>query len=458
VGVGLLVALVAGVGGVAATERPASPAPTRVVLISLDGLYPEIYREARRLRVRVPTLERLVRDGTSADGMTGVFPTATYPSHTTLVTGARPARHGVVANSTFVPGGSNAPWYWFADSVRVRTLPQAVASAGRDVGVSCWPALVGAPWVRWHLPEIWSLGAGDATSRDKVLRWSTPGLVEEVERRFGAWTDARFEWKRQDDRITDGAVYLIGAKRPHLLLVHLVAVDHVLHGEGRNAPAALRAFEVADRQIGRIVAALERAGLRDSTNVVVVGDHGFTNVHSEIRPNVELARLGLLPEGSAASGTWRAIARTTTAAAAIYVRDPRDVEAAARAQRHFEDLARGRYAGVFEVLDGAELARFGAFPGAAFGLVCAPGWACGGRDRGDFVVASRERGMHGYRPELESMQSGFVACGPAFARGLRLPRMRMIDVAPTLAAVLGVDLGDAVEGAVVPGLLQGPAR
>jgi predicted AlkP superfamily pyrophosphatase or phosphodiesterase len=420
------------------------------VLISLDGLYPEIYRRAPELGVQVPNLERLVREGTSADGLLGIFPTATYPSHTSLITGVRPAVHGVVANTVFAPGVADAPWYWFADSVRVRTLPGAVARAGLAVGVSNWPALVGSPDVRWHLPEIWSLGSGDAKSGDKTRRWATPGLVEEVERRFGPWSDERFEWGRQDDRITDGAVVLIEAKRPALLLVHLVEVDHVLHETGRNSEAALRAFETADRQIGRILAALDGAGLQDSTHVVVVGDHGFANVHTEFRPNAALAAAGL----EVGSANWRVRVRTTTAAAALYARGPSEGDPARRASDVLRRLASGRYAGVFEVLSTAEVERYGTFPGSVLVLACRPGYSFSGRDRGEVLAASGSRGMHGYRPEDPLMHSGFVARGPRFPTGLRVPLLRMLDVAPTLAAVLGCDLGPAVEGIVVPGLLR----
>jgi predicted AlkP superfamily pyrophosphatase or phosphodiesterase len=436
-------------------EPPA--APGRVVLISLDGLYPDIYRRSRELDVRVPNLERLAREGTSADGMLGIFPSATYPSHTTLITGMRPARHGVAANTVFAPDGGEPGWYWYADSVRTTTLPQAATAAGLTVGVSCWPALVGARWVRWHLPEIWSLGARDATSREKVLRWATPGLVGEVEARFGKWTDSRFEWGAQDDRITDGAVYLIEAKQPQLLLVHLVEVDHVLHAVGRDAPEALRAFEIADRQIGRILEALDDAELRDGTNVVVVGDHGFANVHTEFRPNVVLARAGLLGANGEGEPPWRARARTTTAAAAIYLRDPNDAEAAAIARRELDALARGACAGVFQVLDRETLDIHGAFPGAAFGIACRLGYTCGGSSAGDLLAPAHSRGQHGYLPEEPAMHSGFIACGPTFAVGMRVPLVRMVDVAPTLAAVLGADLGSGLDGVAVPGLLRVPA-
>lgn len=431
------------------------------MLVSIDGLYPEIYRRARELGLHLPNLERLVREGTSADGMVGVFPTSTYPSHASLITGARPARHGITANTAFTPGSAGATWYWYADSLRARTLPQAAAAAGLTVGVSCWPALVGATWVKWHLPEIWSLGPDDTSSREKVLHAATPGLVAEVEKRYGAWSDDRFEWGKQDDRITDGAVYLLEAKRPRLLLVHLVEVDHALHGAGRNAPEALRAFERADGQLGRMLQAIERAGLAESTDVVVVGDHGFANIHTDFRPNVVLAARGLLASAGLGDGTWRALARTNTAAAGVYLKDPGDAAAGRTARAALDSLAAGPYAGVFEILDEAALDRYGAFPGAIFGLVCRPGYNLSGSAQGDVLSRSNSRGTHGFRPEDPLMHSGFVACGPSFQVGLRVPLVRMLDVAPTLAAILNADLGPSCEGIAVPGWLRGavpPAR
>src|SRR5450432_1560036 len=69
---------------------------TPVVLISIDGLRPDYVLEADRNRLRIPNLRRLLRDGAHATRVAGVLPTVTYPSHTTLVTGVSPARHGIL--------------------------------------------------------------------------------------------------------------------------------------------------------------------------------------------------------------------------------------------------------------------------------------------------------------------------------------------------------------------------
>ena len=105
--------------------------PDHVVLVSIDGLRPEFYRDPRW---PAPTLQWMAREGAQAEGVRGVFPSVTYPSHTTLVTGALPARHGVLYNTPFEPAGQTGAWYWEASAIRARS----------PCAESCGPAPPGA--------------------------------------------------------------------------------------------------------------------------------------------------------------------------------------------------------------------------------------------------------------------------------------------------------------------------
>jgi predicted AlkP superfamily pyrophosphatase or phosphodiesterase len=69
-----------------------------VLMISVDGMRPDYVLHADEHGLKLPTLRRMVKDGTYAEGVTGVLPTLTYPSHTTLVTGVWPAQHGIFSN------------------------------------------------------------------------------------------------------------------------------------------------------------------------------------------------------------------------------------------------------------------------------------------------------------------------------------------------------------------------
>ncbi|MDA0312084.1 MAG: alkaline phosphatase family protein [Gemmatimonadetes bacterium] len=90
-----------------------------VILISVDGLRPEFYLEQRW---PAPMMQRMATEGTHATKVRGITPTVTYPSHTTLVTGALPARHGITNNRPFEPGGPSGLWFMESRQILVPTL------------------------------------------------------------------------------------------------------------------------------------------------------------------------------------------------------------------------------------------------------------------------------------------------------------------------------------------------
>src|SRR6266404_7117167 len=110
--------------------QPAHP----VVLISIDGLRPDFVLEADHYDLKIPNLRHLLQQGSYASGVHGVLPTVTYPSHTTLVTGVSPERHGIEANTTFDPLNRNFEgWYWYAEDIKVPTLWDVASDAGLSV-------------------------------------------------------------------------------------------------------------------------------------------------------------------------------------------------------------------------------------------------------------------------------------------------------------------------------------
>jgi hypothetical protein len=98
----------------------ASAASRPVLMISIDGLKPEYVTQADAHGLKIATLRRFLTKGTYADGVVGVMPTVTYPSHTTLITGVWPVAHGIYDNGVFDPfrtfGGA---WYWYGKDIRV---------------------------------------------------------------------------------------------------------------------------------------------------------------------------------------------------------------------------------------------------------------------------------------------------------------------------------------------------
>ena len=135
---------------VSAQKKPVLP----VVLLSIDGLKPDYIIEADKHGLKIPNLRRLLADGAHASGVTGVLPTVTYPSHTTMITGVAPAKHGIYYNTTFDPLGKNMDgWYWYSSDIKVPTLWDAVHANHQVVASLSWPVSVGNPSIDYDIPE-----------------------------------------------------------------------------------------------------------------------------------------------------------------------------------------------------------------------------------------------------------------------------------------------------------------
>src|SRR5215470_10588500 len=124
----------------------ASQTPSRrVVVVSIDGLMPDAYVHPDAHGLAVPTLRKLVARGMYATGVEGVFPTVTYPSHTTMATGVPPGVHGIVTNKPADPLDTNmGGWRWYSEDIKVQTLWDAVEAQHRKAALVVWPVAVGA--------------------------------------------------------------------------------------------------------------------------------------------------------------------------------------------------------------------------------------------------------------------------------------------------------------------------
>jgi predicted AlkP superfamily pyrophosphatase or phosphodiesterase len=426
-----------------AVAAPAAPAGPPLLVISIDGLHPSYVLEADRLGLRVPNLRALLRDGAHATAVTGVMPTVTYVSHTTIVTGASPARHGIVANNTFDPLGKNLEgWYWYADDIQVETLWDAAAKAGLVTSSRDWPVTVGAR-LTWNIAQVWRANTPDDAKLVRVV--STPGLLKEAEAAVGRWPSG-YAYEVKDDQ-TKAAfdVWMIETKKPRLHLAYFSGLDEEQHEHGPYTPPVLAGLEAIDALVGRLRAAVEKAGGGRAT-VAVVSDHGHTTTSKELHLNEALREAGLLwLDGRGKVTEWRAFAWLAGGSAGIYLKDPADQDARASVARILDTLQRDPTHPIARVWTADEIATTGGFPGAAF-LVSVPAdTRLGGDMDGKVLRPGVPRGSHGHAPDLAAVDASFFIAGPGIPAGLDLGRIDMRDVGPTLAGRLGLVLS-AAEG------------
>lgn len=420
-----------------------------VVLLSIDGLKPEYYLHTGTNPPRTPVLDWLRARGSWAEGVIGQYPSLTYVSHTSIATGMLPVHHGIVENTKFDPARGSSEWYFEASALKAPALWDAAGAAGLTTAGASWPVTVGAH-VTYLFPET-NQRPRDTTWLDLARRQSTPGLIDAVVKRLGGFDPSGNVDPVQRDRFTTAAaVETIEKWRPNLLLVHLVEADYAEHRHGPDTPAAQTAIEHIDARIGEIVDAVTRAGIAETTTFIVTGDHGFYRVHSAFQPNVVLRRAGLLDVDAQGRVTrWDAIAHRS----AIRLRDPSDAALAKRVSELFHQLADGPYQHLLRIVDRDEIARLGGDPDAFLILEPAEGYTTSAGTSGDVVIPAGKGGDHGYLPTEPAMRTGLILSGAGIAPGVVLPVARQIDIAPTVARLLGFEMRN-VDGAAIVGVLD----
>ncbi|WP_417378438.1 alkaline phosphatase family protein [Gimesia sp.] len=437
-------------GDIARAEEPHED--RCVILVSVDGLA-NFYLDDPL--ADMPTLRKLAKTGARADGMVCSFPTVTWPNHTTLVTGATPAKHGVIGNNyldrksatsvAFIPD----PLFDKDQIVKVPTIYDAAHNAGLVTAGIVWPATRNARTLDWTVPDMFG--------KEAWPKYATPIWLEEL-RAAGLPVDLHGDWTgesgggvKRDWLYTRMARHLFEKHPPNLLLIHLVEVDHVEHKYGPRSPEAYWAVSYADDRLRDIVDAIERSPHRDKTTLVVASDHGFFPISKDIRPNVLLKQAGLLSKEKK-----QAYCLSQGGGCMVYLLDD------AKRDEMKEELKKKFSAveGIQAVLGKDEYTRLG-LPTPAedshapdFWLSAKSGYSFTNSETGDDLVVPRKTpgGTHGYLPDQPDMLATLVINGFGIKPGTKLGKVQSIDVAPTMARLLGVELPTAQGKPLMPAL------
>jgi predicted AlkP superfamily pyrophosphatase or phosphodiesterase len=417
-----------------------------VLVISVDGLKPEYILEADARGLKLPYLRSLVREGAYSRGVIGVWPTVTYPSHTTLLTGVAPSEHGIYNNLEFDPRHNFAEsWFWYAEQIHARTLWQAAHEAGLSTASVGWPVSVGATSVDFLIPEYWrifrptaDLNPSDAHLLEAVSR--PEGMLLNMQKRLGPYMLGNDPSPPGDEIKTRFALDILREHKPKFMTIHLSSLDEVEHLHGPFSAEANQQLEVIDNQLSQLFA----AALANDRNAisVVVSDHGFVQITHRVNLLSAFLHADLLKSG----GPWKAAPWGGGGMAAIMLNPPGDEQTKSQVRDLLQKLKSDPSNGIAEILGDDAIKQRGAFPGAAFLVVMQLGYAVIGDATSSLVSEVQGTpGSHGFSPEYPEMRASFFMAGSGIAQHRDLGVIDMRRIAPTLAQLLKVQLPAAAQ-------------
>ena len=421
------------------------------VMISIDGLAAHYLDDPK---APMPTLRELAKEGARASSMKAVAPTVTWPNHTTLVTGDYPARHGVVGNNYFDREAGKKiqlisdPEFDKDQIVKVPTIYDVAKAAGLKTAAIRWPASRNAKTLDWTIPDV--------GTNQLMQRYTTPSLLQEC-RAAGIYGD-KVDFL-MNGKADVGAVktfeLILEKHHPQLALLHIIDTDHQQHIHGPNSPEAYAAIKVADDQVREIWDILKKEYPGKAT-LFIVSDHGFSSNDELVLPNVLLRKAGLLNVKGlrVIGGSIETVIQG--GCEFVYITDTAHHDAIASKVREACKNAKG----IEKVIGPDEYPEYGvadpkADPHSPDLIIFADnGCYFGDTSAGAISFADKpeRKGSHGHDPNFPNLHATFIAWGRGIQQGVNVGEIKNIDVAPTIAKLMRLDLGNT-DGKPLAGVL-----
>jgi hypothetical protein len=242
--------LAAGAAGIAISSLPRAAAAAaagtrrRAYVLVLDGCRPDEITPAL-----MPRTSALRDGGLHHPRATSLPVMETIPNHVMMMTGVRPDRSGVPANSILDRGTGEVRDMDRAEDIRVRTVIERLGGHGLTTGTVL------------SKEYLYGVFGGRATHR-----WEPAPVVPVSGHAPDAFT-------------MDAALAMVQAHDPHLVFVNLGDIDRLGHSDLTGSLGARAARQAAlaatDVQVGRFVDLLRSSGRWERSMVVVLADHSM---------------------------------------------------------------------------------------------------------------------------------------------------------------------------------------
>jgi len=369
-----------------------------VILISFDG-----FRWDYSERGVTPNMDNIKKEGVHAFSLKPVFPTKTYPNHYSIITGMYPENHGIISNSFLNPYTNES--YNLGNREAVRDS-------------------------KWYLGEaFW-----ETAERNGIIcaSYFWPGSEVDLEERRPKYYKIYDHHNSYKNRI-DGAINWLKlpySERPHFISLYFHDTDFYGHDYGPNSVEIDQSISRLDSLVGYLNNGLNEINLKDSVNIILLSDHGMTEISTERTINIDEILTGYDYEIGGAK-PFMMIEPSKNNFYEVYDRLKEN-------ENHFKVYLREELPHRF---------HFSKHPFiSSIILIADLGWSLVSNDWLNQMKKYSSKGNHGYDNCHIDMHGIFIAKGPVFKQSYKTSTIRNIDVYPLLCKIFGIHPRSNVDG------------
>ncbi|NLM48704.1 MAG: alkaline phosphatase family protein [Epulopiscium sp.] len=429
--------------------------PRYLFVISFDGLSSMDFDFIKEL----PNFKDFLKEASYCKKVYSIYPSLTYPAHTTIVTGKYPKNHGIVDNTRLQINRSSPDWYWYRKDIKGDTLYDLAIRKGMKVVALLWPVTAKSK-IQYNVPEIFPNRPWQNQIMVSLMNGS-PLYQYKLNKLFGNLRKG-IKQPYLDDFTHQSFLYSIKNLEAELFFVHYTDLDSQRHDYGFNSKEAREALLRHDKRLGEFLKVINEKAICDESAVILLGDHSSLDEDKVIYLNSWLKEKGFIKVNEKGKIiNYQAVAKSCGGSAYIYTKD-KDKNLLEALRLIFEEINQKFHC--FEYIYNREEAlKMGADPNCSFMLEANKGYYFLDEITDSFIKeiseekeredSSYTRSTHGYSPYKENYTTVFMAKGKGIKKGIVLETMNLIDEGPTLAKLLNLELKDS-DGRVLEEILE----
>ena len=421
----------------------------KLIVISMDAMVQQDLDVVKDM----PAFHYILENGSYVKSLRSIYPTVTYPCHTTMSTGCYPSKHGITTNEQIISSEGNnlsSKWHRFHSDVQCEDIIDVCKKAGYTTSIVGWPISGKHPNADYLVNETWPENKADDAPEDwekAYLASGTPQwLYDEIVRDK--------IWMRQGRKQPSSSYFLVRIAcdiirkyTPDIMIIHVGNLDHFRHTTGVFSETTKRSLSDTDSMVRMLFDATKDAGIFEHTNFVVTSDHGQMTCARTAYPNVFLKEKGFISTDKDGNITnCKAYVFGEGMSTQVHVNDQSCKEELYKVLTEAAESGMHGFEKVYTVKEVYETEKLS----GPFDYVLesdgytklAVGWK--GKEIVPFPMGlyEAERGNHGFHPD-KGPKPVFLAVGPDIYQKKVVEHASLVDGAPTYAKIMGVTLSNA---------------
>lgn len=393
----------------------------------------------------LPHFGKIIKKSSYSKEVRTIYPSLTYPAHTSIITGMKPINHGITNNIKVEPQRCNSPdWFWKKNEIKADTLFD-IASRNMLVCSSIlWPVSCKAN-IKYNMPEVFA----NRKWQNQIIASALNGSIKyqaNLNNKFSSIRDG-LQQPQLDNYSMNCFLYTLTEYNPDVMFLHLTDVDTNRHHHGYDSKEAQYALRRHDLRLGDVISKLELLEYLDDACIVLLGDHSMKNTHSVIKLNkLFLDKVWLnLDKNNKFIEKYEVFCNFSDGSAYIYLKDKDNKLLLNKVIKELEKFSAENDNCIKEIIPSKKAKTLGFDPNCSLMLEAKDGYYFINDFTGDVIEkvdGKYDKATHGYNPDSYDNKTFLIISDHNVKTDFDIGPINITDIAPTLAKLMDDSLID----------------